>query len=192
MKNTILRTVMAGAAVLALSACETVTLAPAGMYNAGSYDVELKRDWSAFPFKTDKGTKLSVLSADGLFLNRMYLYSDVESGDSLLKKRSKEEPAPVYMDNLSDLELVELVGDTLMYMGYQNVETADVSPEAFEGEDGLKFSFSGQTADGLNIKGQSMVASSDNGLDAVIFLAAEEYYYDKYASDIDAVFASLQ
>jgi len=179
--------------MLSLSACATgPKLAPAGLFATNSYSVPLQQDWSAISAKSDKGNKIQILTMDGPLLNSVYLVSNLKDGDSIMKEIRKENPVPTYYDDLSDLEQVEFLTDTLEKgLGYVNMATNNVAPASFNGEDGIKFDMSAVTDGGLNISGSALMAQSEDGLNVVFYLAPTEYYHGKMKNEVDAMFSSL-
>jgi hypothetical protein len=178
-----------GAALL-LSGCVTgPQLAPAGDFVAGSYTVPLKQDWTSMDIKTGKGKPAKLLTMDGTMLNAVYLISDLEEGDSLLKERKKENPVPKFSADFSDLEMIEFLTDNLERgQGFLNVETTNVEPSEFKGEDAVQFEFSAVNADGLKLHGKSLLGMKDDKLNIILYYAPAIYYYDKLEADVNAMF----
>jgi hypothetical protein len=181
------------AVALSLTACAGgVKLAPAGAYQAGSYSVNLGSDWNAIPIKTGKRKKASLLTKDGQLLNAVYLFSDLEAGDSLLRERRRENPVPKFDTELSDLELAEFLVDSLIKGGaYAGLTTQNVRPDSFNGEDAIRFDLSGNTKAGLNVEGSALMSVIDEKLNIILFMAPSEYYAAKDRADIDGIFNSV-
>lgn len=181
------------ACAVALTACVTgPQLAPAGQYTAGSITVDLLSDWNAMPIKTGKNKKSTILTKDGPALNSVYLFHDLNAGDSLLRERRKEEPVPKFDTEMFDLELAEFLMDSLTKgSGYTGMETSNVRPDTFNDEDAIRFDINGKTAAGLNIEGSALMSVIDEKLNIIMFLAPSEYYADKDRRDVDAIFNSV-
>lgn len=177
----------------ALTACATgPKLAPAGAFVTQTYSVPLKQDWTAFSIKTGKGKKAHLLSVDGPALNSVYLFSDLKEGDSLLRERKKEEPVPKYNADMSELEQMEFITDSLEKgMGLVNLITSDVAPDSFNGNDALFFNMSGVTDGGLNMSGSALVSQADEGLNIVFYLAPSEHYHGKLKDEVGGIFNAL-
>lgn len=180
-------------AALSMVACATgPQLAPAGKFDAGSISVNLGSDWNAIPIKTGKRKASSLLTKDGSLLNAIYLFHDLEEGDSILRERRKEEPVPKFDTELSDLELVEFLTDSLQKgSGMTAMATQNVRPDTFNGEDAIRFDLTGKTPAGLNMEGQALMGVIDDKLNLILFLAPSEYYADKVRADVDGVFDSV-
>lgn len=176
-----------------LSACATgPKLAPAGEFVAGDYAVTLGSDWNAIQIKTGKKKKANLLTKDGPALNAVYLFSDIQPGDSLLRQRRKDNPVPIYSEDLFDLELVEFLTDSLAKGGGMvGLTPQNVRPDSFLGDDAIRFELSGQTSQGLLMSGSALMSSNNGGLDIVLFLAPSEYYAGKVGPDVDLMFRSV-
>lgn len=178
---------------LTITACATgPQLAPAGPYTAGSISVNLASDWNAIPIKTGKNKKSTLLTKDGPQLNAVYLFHDLNEGDSLLRERRKENPVPKFDTELSDLELAEFLMDSLSKgSGYTGMATSNVRPDTFNNEDAIRFDINGKTQAGLNIEGSALMSVIDEKLNIILFLAPSEYYAQKDRGDVDAIFNSV-
>lgn len=188
-----LKSALIGLSMFALSACITgPQLAPAGLYDAGSYQVRLATDWNAIAVKTGNNKNGHLLTLDGPALNSVYLFSDIKEGDSLIKERNKENPVPTFDPALFELELVEFVTDSLQKgSGLGSIQTRDIRPDTFAGNDAVRFDFTGVDQSGLNISGEALLAVADDTLDALLFMAPTEYYFEKDRANIDAIFNSV-
>lgn len=188
-----LKIFLISAVMLALSACATgPQLAPAGLYDAGSYQVRLTTDWNAIPVRTDKGKKAHLLTLDGPLLNSVYLFSDIKQGDALIKERRKENPVPTFDPALFELELVEFLMDSLQKgSGLGSVTTSNIRPDSFAGNDAVRFEFTGISGSGLHMSGEALMAVADDMLDLILFIAPSEYYAQKDRANIDAIFNSV-
>lgn len=191
--SAIRKIIMSAALAVTLSACATgPKLAPAGDFAAGDYSVTLGSDWNAIAIKTGKRKPATLLTKDGPALNSVYLFSDLQPGDSLLRQRFLGTPVPLYDADMFDLDLVEFLTDSLAKgSGMVNLATQNVRPDTFDGEDAIRFELSGTTSAGLNMTGSALMSSNESGLDIIIFLAPQEYYAGKVAADVDTIFRSL-
>lgn len=176
-----------------LTACATgPKLASAGMFEAGSYSVPLSQDWTAYSIKTGKGKPAQILTVDGQVLNSVYLFSDLKEGDSLMKERKRDNPVPKFSTDLSELELVEFLTDSLERgQGLLNVEAKNVNPTTFKGSDAVKFDFTAVNENGLNVSGSSLLGVKDEKLNIVLYMAPTIHYYGKLKGDVSAMMASL-
>jgi hypothetical protein len=185
---------LAALSLLTLTSCMTVTLAPAGAYQAQtSYQVTLGRDWSDLTAVSYANTKaVRVLSIDGALLNRLYLIGGLNAGDTMIRTVTKDKPAPAIRSGMSATERMEFVADNITLLGYQRVETSRPRPAKFGGQDGLRFDFAGKTNEGLDMKGTAQVAEVDGKFYAIIYLAPAEHYYQATLAEAEAVMASAK
>ncbi|MGE5502075.1 MAG: hypothetical protein ACM3W4_09135 [Ignavibacteriales bacterium] len=189
-----LRTVAASAALLGLTACATITAAPAGDYKVASgYTVTLGRQWSDMSSAfIGQPKKVRLLSIDGIFLDRLYLVDGLAPGEFIVKAQSKDKPTPVYRSGMSPTELVEFVADSTAALGYERVETSHLRPVSVGGTDGIRFDVAAQTTEGLDIAGTAMVVERGGKLYVNLYLAPKEHYYDAYLPEVEKVFASAR
>jgi len=181
------------AAAALLTACASgPKLASAGMFEAGSYSVPLSQDWTAFNIKTGKGKPAQLLTVDGTVLNSVYLYSDLKEGDSLMKERKRDNPVPKFTTDLSELELVEFLADSLERgHGLLDVQTMNVEPSSFKGAEAIQFDFTAVNENGLKISGSSLLGVEDEKLNIVLYMAPTIHYYGKLKGDVSAMMTSL-
>ena len=180
------------AATAALSACTTVTLAPAGPYAVGkSSGVTLTRAWSDFtPISGLK--KVRLLSIDGPALNRLYLSEGLSTGDYIVQPMNRREATtPVYDASMSVTEHVEFVANSVTAMPYQRVATSAVRPVQINGVRGVRFDIDAATESGLIIKGRGQAVKIDDKLYVAVYLAPGEHYFAESLSAAEAAMDSV-
>lgn len=167
-------------------------IAEAGPFETKSYTVNLPSSWNAIPIRTDKNKRATVLTKDGARLNAVYLFSDMKPGDALYNQSRRDRPVPKFDLAMSDFELIEMVTDSLE-RGAQikNLETQNVRPDTFNGNDALRFDMTGTTVGGLDIEGEALLAVIDGKFNLILFMAPSEYYAEKYRGDVDVIFNSV-
>lgn len=152
----------------------------------------LSQDWTAFNIKTGKGKPAQLLTVDGTVLNSVYLYSDLKEGDSLMKERKRDNPVPKFTTDLSELELVEFLADSLERgHGLLDVQTMNVEPSSFKGAEAIQFDFTALNENGLKISGSSLLGVEDEKLNIVLYMAPTIHYYGKLKGDVSAMMTSL-
>lgn len=191
--KSMLKTTLMGLTALSLVACASgPKLAQTGVYKVGSYSVPLQQDWTAFNLKTGKGKKAHLLTVDGTTLNSVFLYNDLKEGDSLMKARKKDTPVPTFTPDLSELELVEFLSDSLERgQGLIDVTPTNIEPSSFQGEDAVQFDFSAVTPDGLKVSGQSLLGVVDEKLNILIYMAPSIHYFEKLEDDVSVMIKAL-
>lgn len=177
----------------ALSACATVTLAPAGPYTVGSQSVTLGRSWSDISILLPGRPKnVRLLSIDGPLLNRLYIADGLTDGQFIVRPATKERPTPTWKSGMSPSEQVEFVADSVSALDYQRVETEDLRPARVGGVDGLRFNISAKTAEGLDISGVAQVAESGGRLFLILFLAPTEHYFGAQKAEVEGIMSSAR
>ncbi|HWA23994.1 MAG TPA: hypothetical protein VG735_16505 [Caulobacterales bacterium] len=175
-----------------LSACVSITAAKGTVpLAAGGYSIALEQTWSDVTALYGAQTpKARVLTLDGVLLDRLYLIGGVGPGASIVRSPLKERPSPVMRADLSLTEQVEFLTDSISALGYKRVESTGVRPQTFGGADGVRVDYRAQTAEGLEIGGTALLAVRAGKLNAMVFLAPQEYYYPQNIEKIEAVFRS--
>jgi hypothetical protein len=133
-----------------------------------------------------------LLSIDGPLLNRLYLTDGLAPGEFLLKPARKEQPTPTYRAGMAPTELVEFVADSVAALDYQRVETSNLRPTKFGGDNAIRFDISAQTTEGLNIAGTAMVAETGGKLYVVLYLAPREHYFAANLAEVEQIMASAR
>ncbi len=179
--------------LLGLSACVTVTSAPAGPYAVGGHAVTLGREWSDISvIMMGRPKNVRLLSIDGPFLNRLYIADGLKSGEFLVKPTSKERPTPVWKTGMTPVEQIEFVADSVAALDYQRVETANPRPAAVGGASGLRVDVAAKTAEGLDISGVAQVAEADGRLYVILYLAPTEHYFAAQAPEVQKIMESAR
>lgn len=179
--------------LLSLSACATVTSAPAGPYAVGAHSVTLGREWSDISvIMPGRPKNVRLLSIDGPYLNRLYVADGLKSGEFLVKPIAKERPTPVWRSGMTPTEQIEFIADSVAALDYQRVETANPRPADVGGVQGLKVDLSAKTADGLDISGVAQAAESGDRLFVILYLAPTEHYFAAQKSEVEKVMASAR
>lgn len=182
------------AAALALTACATVSSAPAGAYTVGTnYQVTLGHEWSDISnIMVGRPKSVHLLSTDGPLLNRLYLSDGLAPGEFMVKPVAKERPTPIYKKGMAPTELVEFVADSVSALDYQRVETSTLRPAKFAGADGLRFDIAGQTKEGLDMAGTAQAAEIDGKLYVILYLAPKEHYFAAGLPEVEQILASAR
>jgi hypothetical protein len=182
------------AALLGLSACASVTSAPAGPMKLGAGQVTLGREWSDISqIMPARSKKVRLLSIEGPLLNRLYVTEGLVAGDYMIKPMAKERPTPTVRADMSVSEQMEFVSDSVSAMDYLRVQTSHPRPVKFGQAPGVRFDIEASTREGLEIKGLGAVAKDAGGaLHVIIYLAPAEHYYDASLQEVEGVIASAQ
>lgn len=188
-----LRALACAVILVGLSACTTVTLAPAGAYAVGTHTVTLGRSWSDISIIiAGRPKNVRLLSIDGPLLNRLYIADGLASGQFIVKPLKKERPTPTWKTGMSPNEQVEFVADSVAALDYQRVETSNLRPARVGDVDGLRFDISAKTAEGLDISGIAQVAESGGKLFMILYLAPSEHYFAAQKAEVEGVMTSAR
>ena len=176
---------------VALVGCESMSMAPAGMYELKSgVTVDLKEDWTHIP-KNWHGAESSILTKDGLKLNQLHIIT-VEDGETFIDDKSKSQEYPVYAKGSSPIKQIEFVTANLSRMGFEKIEPKNVTPNDVGGYEGITMDLTGKYESGLNLKGRMAMAETDDGLNVLVFLAPEIHYFDKDIASVDHIMNTVQ
>lgn len=180
--------------LVGLSACVSVTSAPAGAMKLGAGQVTLGREWSDISqIMPARSKKVRLLSIDGPLLNRLYVTEGLAAGDYMIRAATKEHPTPLVRADMSVSEQIEFVADSVSAMDYQRVETARPRPVKFGQAPGVRFDITALTKEGLEMKGLGAVARGASGqLYVVLYLAPAEHYFAASLPEAESVIASAQ
>jgi hypothetical protein len=183
------RTVVAGLTMAGLAGCASIDRVPAGpVALAKGQSVTLQTDWAdVTPVTPQKQSGVRVLSIDGPALNRLYLIQGLPPGKGLIRRTAKEKPVPVFRTDMSPLELVEFVADSVAAAGFQRLETTNLRPGHFGATDALRFDLNAVTPSGLDVSGTSQVAISDGKLVGAVFIAPSEHYFQTLMPQVEAI-----
>lgn len=180
-------------AILVLTACSPISLAPAGPYRVGGVPtITLDRPWNDVSgLWIAKPKKMRLLSLDGLLLNRLYLSEGLVDGDYMVRPARREATTPVYAGDMSITEQVEFVADSVTALDYERVETSAVRPVDISGQRAVRFELTGRTKEGLDIRGLGQVLRRDDKLYVAIYLAPAEHYYQASLASAEAAMTSI-
>jgi len=178
--------------LLLASACTSIGRVPAGPVPlGGGHQVTTSRDWSDISaLMPQRQSNVRVLTLDGPLLNRLYLAQGLAPGQGLIKRISKEKPAPTFRSDMSPTEVVEFVTDSVVALGYQRVDTSRLRPGTFGGAQALRFELSAQTDSGLDVAGTAQAAVAGGKLYLILFLAPKEHYFAATEGEIEALLKS--
>ncbi len=188
----ILRGVVLAAGLSILSACVSITAAPAGPYASGLHTVTLGRMWGDASAFAGAPKTVKMLTIDGWQLNRLYVIDGLKSGDFIVRPMSKETPTPTFRAGMTPIEQVELVAESVTAMGYQRVETDGLRPTKVGNADGLRADISAKTPEGLNISGITQIAEIGDRLYILLYLAPTEHYFNATKAEVKGIMASAR
>lgn len=182
-----------GAALL-LSACATISDAPAGPLKVGSgYDLDLGREWSDISQTMIGRTKnVRLLSIDGPLLDRLYVTDGLAPGDFLIKPVVKERPTPTVRKDMTASERMEFVTDSVAALDYQRVQAVKPRPGKLGSADAIRLDLTAQTKEGLEMAGTAVVATMGGKLYVILYIAPAEHYYKANLDEVEHIIGSAR
>lgn len=186
-----MKKIIAIGATIAASGCVAMpSSVPPGMFEPeAEFTVNLGETWSYWPGAHNGATRGGYLSQDGFMLNRIHMVS-LKEGETLANVYIKDD-VPKFSASSTEFEIVELVTNTLLKVGYNAMEADDIRPVEVDGQDGIAFSLSGKWENGLNVKGDAQAVVANDKLHLIFFLAPEIHYYNELEDNANSIFASM-
>ena len=177
---------------LLLGGCIQYTLVPAGEVTVNTIKTQTSLDWNKSPFKL--GPSTTVWTADGELLNQVIFVHGVKDGGTLFNSTSKDVVMPKFSNNILPHEIEDLIITSLtnLYSGQITIETSNLKPVKFGEASGIEFELHYYSVGGLSTKGKVKATISDGTLFAIIFTAADLHYFDKYQSEVNALFEAAR
>ncbi len=168
-----------------LAGCASSVDAPTGFVSVGgAYAAMLAPDWTEITYEvptSDAGVR--VFSLDGPRLNQLYLAGDLPAGRPLLNVSTRPRP-PEYERSVSPRRQAVFVTGTLASMGYQDIALRPPQNAELAGYNASRFEFAASTPDGLAVRGLMVMADGAQGLNAVLFVAAQEHYAARLGPEV--------
>lgn len=152
--------------------------------------VEPQVAWASVAYP---GTTGKVWTIDGVGLNTLHFFMDVESGEPVVRLLAQSnDDMPSYDQSMLAPDVMDLIATTMTKLGAQQVETDNLRPSQFGPNSGYKFDLKYTVASGLIMNGIALAAQREDRLDTMIFVAPEEYYFGEYVPLVERVFASIR
>jgi len=174
-----------------LSGCATYSLIPANQAVDVGNGVKVTTDiaWAKQDWPSVSGT---VWTNDGIELDALMFFTGIPEGKPLIRPdaaRTKE--LRIYKADMIPDDVMELLTSNFGHIGYQQIKTANLHPVPFGAAQGFRFDMDFVTKDGLQMKGEALAAQRGKALDLILFMAPAEYYYGRYAPNVEKVFTSV-
>jgi len=184
-----------GLAAILLAGCANPRLVkPEGEAEVDAYKVDPQIEWS----RERLGSKLQIWTVDGVPLEQLRLYSDIEDGDTLFPEprrpvlRRELEHRPKFKGDMRAHDVMDLVAATLAQSGAMDVKANNLRPADFGGRAGFRFDVALQSQTGLAYEGLAAGAVTDERLQLILFMAAKRHYFDTYAPVVRRIFESVE
>lgn len=187
-----MKRILIGAMAMLAAGCVAMpSVAPKGSFapDAG-FLVTLPETWSYWPPEQNFATTGGYLTRDGMLLNRVHLMT-LKDGDRILKTVGKATDIPSWSSAATEYEIVELVTNSLLKIGYNTMEADNIRPIQVDGVEGIAFDLKGKWTNGLNVKGDVAAVKANEKLNLVLFLAPELHYYDDVKDEVEQIILSV-
>lgn len=165
--------------------CASSEDAPVGYVSVGgAYAAMLAPDWTEITYEVPTSNAgVRVFSLDGPRLNQLYLAGDLPAGRPLLNLSSRPRP-PEYERSVSPRRQAVFLTGTLTSMGYGDIALRPPQDAELAGYNASRFEFAARAPDGLAVRGLMVMADGAQGLNAVLFVAAEEHYAARLGPEV--------
>jgi len=182
--------------ITALGGCVTgFTVVEPGVNTFGSMRVTADQNWNKAPSTLTPlaRSQTRTWTQDGLLLDRLIIIPGVADGEPIFNSRDESDALPVFRTDMLPNEIEALVESSIVKFfgeGQSAVSTSNLRPQGFGEYGGFMFDFAAAITESPDYRGLVGAFIVDDKLYMVIFLAADPYYYDKYAARADAIIKS--
>lgn len=187
------RIVIAALFAVLLSACQGYTaIKPDARITVASRIAVSPQVMWAKP--TGSGISDAVWTIDGFGLNELHFMLGKKPGDRLFNIRgSGRDDFPAVKKGMLPNDAMDLVVNSLTRLGNAQVRSSNLAPAPFGQPDaGFRFDLNYVNADGLEMRGVALGAQRNDTVDVLLFIAPNEYYFDKLRETVDRLFQSVE
>ena len=187
------RIFVVAAIALALSACQgfQAVKPDAAIVLNSRISVQPQVMWAQ---PTGIGVSDAVWTIDGFGLNELHFLLGRKPGDTMFTvSSSKKADFPQVKKGMLPNDAMELMVNSLTRLGNNQVKASGLAPAAFGQPDaGFRFELNYVNADGLEMHGMALGAQRNDTVDVLLFIAPNEYYFDKLRTTVERLFQSVQ
>jgi hypothetical protein len=184
----VLRTFVCLALVAGLAGCQRYSMVPPQPVTVKSaLVVTPNQAWNKINIENLGSRPTEIWTADGDQLNMLMLFAGVADGQSLFPSpdSEKDKYAP-FKNGMTANEVVSLVEATLgRYMDSSLVESYDLRPANFIGQNGYRAEFNLVGKDEVDRRGLAMGAVKDGKLYLMLFTGTRLYHYGLRADEVE-------
>lgn len=172
-------------AIALLSSCAQYSVVESGQQTIGPMTVTPSHEWNKVPKNASLGG-LPTWTADGITLDTITFFADIEDGKTLIEPKKKDEQYPIFQANMLPTELVDVFESTLA-KAYQAkiTQSGQLKPLMLDGTPGFQYTFEFVTPDELTRKGYIAGIIKNNNLHMVFYQAAKLYYFDHQYQNVE-------
>ncbi len=153
----------------------------------GLYTVDPQIPWSA----SEKGG-IEVWTVDGPALQAIKFFHGIEDGEPLIEPEESDEERPNFDADMSALEVMELIVDTLVADGASDVKARGLRPVSFGNLEGYRCELSYLNSDGL--EAEAMVAGTIHSekLYLILYTGTRIHYFPHYQPQVERLIESIR
>ncbi len=174
--------------LLFVSACSYYQLVEPKRQNIGD------RYWVTTPIAWTSSSMADgqTWTINGTALDELNLFAGVAAGSALVGANDGGEGPPTFKAGMRANEVMELVTDSLSYMGFKRVKGSKLRPAKFGQLRGFRFEFIFTTSDGLRYAGKAIGAVDGGELHLIVFSAPFSHYFPTYHQTVEQIFRSIE
>lgn len=175
--------------VFALAGCATgYTLVAPGRVAVQALELSPGEAWNAAPSLLVPYARRSakVWTRDGLMLDRLIVIPEVPAGETLFVSRQQDAAFPAFQATMLPNDIEELVESSVVKLfgeGRTAVSTSGLRPHRFGEHRGVLFDLDVAVSAGPNYKGLAGAFVTNERLNAILYLGADPYYFDKHLDE---------
>ncbi len=175
------------ALALVVAGCASVAAVPPGPFVVGpSMTLNIGRIWTDFsPILPNQPKKVKMLSIDGPLLNRLYAGADLTAGEGLTRAVSKDARVPTLKAQMSGIEQIEFLKDSMAAFDFRNVTTSRPRQVQFSGKPAIRVDLSGSAQDGLEFSATGIVQKNGETYNVLLFFAPKEHYFGSILNEFN-------
>lgn len=193
--NVILRTFIFLALVAGLASCQRYVMVPPQQVTVkNALVVAPSQAWNKINIENLSSRPVEIWTADGDQLNMLMLFVGVADGQSLFPSpdSEKDKYAP-FKSAMTPNEVVSLVEATLSrYMDSSLVESYDLRPATFAGQNGYRAEFNLVGKDEVDRRGLATGTIKDGKLYLMLFIGTRLHHYGLRAEEVEGMVASAR
>ncbi len=156
---------------------ESITVVPGTVWN------KVPKNLSPFP-------GASTWTVDGVNLNGLSFFSDVEDGNSIFKA-PKTVRLPVYRSNMLPTEVAELAETTFSkFLNLRVIASGETNPVSMAGLGGFEYTFEMVGGNGPISKFYVVAVTEADKLQMVLYHAVKLHYFDQYIGEVKKLVAT--
>jgi hypothetical protein len=175
-----------------LSGCVSYSAVMPGTVSYNGLEVKTSQAWNLAPDESSPASRSEskTWTQDGILLDRILFIPGVPSGQTLFYSASDAQPLPAFRADMLPNEIEELTESSIARLfpkGEISVETSNLRPHSYAGDQGFLFDMDILLTDGPDYGGIVGGFVAGPKLYLIIFLGAKPYYYEKHRDEVLAI-----